>query len=81
MAGQGICKLYEQVNACSGSRSSDGVRAGLANILKLKNKNGEQFIEDLPHYYFEENQLHSFILSLNKSFADLIPKIKIFTLY
>ncbi|MGI6078372.1 MAG: DNA alkylation repair protein [Fastidiosipilaceae bacterium] len=47
----------------------------------LKNKNGEQFIEDLPHYYFEENQLHSFILSLNKSFADLIPKIEAFLPY
>ena len=38
------------------------------DVLKemAKNIDGEEFIKDLPHYYFEENQLHAFIISSMK---------------
>jgi len=37
----------------------------LRNYAKklIKEGNYESFLEDLPHFYFEENQLHAFIIS------------------
>ena len=40
--------------------------------------NTEDFLCDLPHTYFEENQLHSFILSEERDYDRLIKKISEF---
>ena len=52
-----------------------GVRTPeLRKIAKELIKQGESdiFIEELPHKYFEENQIHVFILSEMKDFDRLI---------
>ncbi|MBR6444690.1 MAG: DNA alkylation repair protein [Firmicutes bacterium] len=36
------------------------------------------FIDDLPHEYFDENQLHAFILSEEKSFESCVAQIEKF---
>ncbi len=38
----------------------------------------EAFLEDLPHTYFEENQLHAFIISLQKDFEICISLLEKF---
>ena len=45
----------------------------------VKNKDGEEFLKELPHYYYEENQLHSFMLSYIKmSFEESVAKTEEF---
>ena len=39
------------------------------------------FLADLPHKYFEENQLHAFIISLDKSFDSCIDNVEKFLPY
>ena len=39
------------------------------------------FLSDLPHLYFEENQLHAFILSGMKDYADCIQALNLFLPY
>lgn len=34
----------------------------------------DEFLSELPHTYFEENQLHGFILSELKSFEECVDK-------
>ena len=41
----------------------------------------EAFLADLPHRYFEENQLHAFILSGMKDFAACLGKLERFLPY
>ena len=43
-----------------------------------KEENIGLFLEELPHAYFEENQLHAFILSLEKNFEECISKTEEF---
>lgn len=38
----------------------------------LKEKNYESFLEELPHKYFDENQLHAFIISEIKDYYECI---------
>ena len=61
-----------------------GVRTPLlrtfAKELFLKN-DFQTFIQDLPHKYFEENQLHAFIISLTKDFASCIEQTQAFLPY
>lgn len=38
----------------------------------------EDFIEDLPHYYFDENQLHAFLLSGMKDMAQCLRQTELF---
>lgn len=40
-----------------------------------------QFLSELPHKYFDENQLHAFIISEEKSFETAIEKIEKFLPY
>ncbi len=42
---------------------------------------GEAFLNELPHEYFEENQLHSFIISLDKNFDSSVEKVRAFLPY
>ena len=58
-----------------------GIRTPILKELAKKyyaNSNIDEFLRDLPHKYFEENQLHSFILSLYKDYDKLINDINIF---
>ena len=34
------------------------------------------FLNDLPHYYFDENQLHAFIISATKDFTTCIAQVE-----
>ena len=47
----------------------------------LKAGNYKEFLDDLPHKYFEENQLHAFIISLDKDFESCIAKVEVFLPY
>lgn len=38
----------------------------------------EDFIENLPHYYFDENQLHAFLLSGMKDMAQCLRQTELF---
>ena len=42
---------------------------------------GSEFIKCLPHKYFEENQLHAFIISLEKDFDVAISQVETFLPY
>lgn len=46
-----------------------------------KDKNIEKFLNDLPHKYFDENQLHAFIISEEKDFNTCILYIEKFLPY
>ncbi len=41
----------------------------------------ESFLEALPHEYFEENQLHAFLLSQMRDFDALLPRLERFLPY
>lgn len=38
----------------------------------------EAFLQELPHYYFEENQLHAFIISLEKDYEVCLQRLDAF---
>lgn len=46
-----------------------------------KREDIEEFLKDLPHRYFEENQLHAFILSGMKDYEACVEKLNIFLPY
>lgn len=61
-----------------------GVRTPvLRKLAKEMVKDGsyKDFIKELPHYYYEENTLHSCILSLLKDLDELINELDIFLPY
>ena len=41
----------------------------------------KEFLNELPHQYFEENQLHAFIISLNKDYKDCLSQVELFLPY
>lgn len=47
----------------------------------IKAENYLSFLEDLPHKYFDENQLHAFILSEIKDYDECISYVKNFLPY
>ena len=47
----------------------------------VKEKAYEDFIHKLPHRYFEENQLHAFIISELKDYSECIESLKCFLPY
>ncbi len=47
----------------------------------LKEGTEKEFLSALPHYYFEENQLHSFIISFERDFEKCITHIERFLPY
>lgn len=47
----------------------------------MKSSGKEDFLRDLPHRYFEENQLHAFILSEEKDFKTCMDEIESFLPY
>ena len=61
-----------------------GVRT--PNLKKLaKELNGsdlaKEFVETLPHYYFDENQLHAFLISLIKDYETCLKEVDRFLPY
>ena len=52
----------------------------LAKRLK-KDNNTTAFLRDLPHRYFEENQLHAFIISEERSFEQCMEQLEAFLTY
>ena len=66
------------------SNSVIGVRTPeLKKLAKeyYKDKDIEKFLNDLPHKYFDENQLHAFIISEEKDFNTCILYIEKFLPY
>ncbi len=41
----------------------------------------EEFLEDLPHFYFEENQLHAFLIAEEKDFSVCLAELERFLPY
>lgn len=58
-----------------------GVRT--PDLRRLAKEMGEReaFLEDLPHKYFEENQLHDFLLEREKDFDTAISRVEAFLPY
>ncbi|MBR3109508.1 MAG: DNA alkylation repair protein [Clostridia bacterium] len=46
-----------------------------------KNEEGEAFLRALPHRYFDENQLHAFLLSEEKDFEKCADGVEVFLPY
>lgn len=46
-----------------------------------KSQRCETFLEDLPHQYYEENNLHGFLLEMEKDYESLVQKIDAFLPY
>lgn len=46
-----------------------------------KREDAPEFLSDLPHTYFDENQLHAFILSGEKEFTKCIKEVEAFLPY
>lgn len=44
-------------------------------------KECEQFLTDLPHQYYEENNLHGFLLEMEKDYDNLVGKLDAFLPY
>ncbi|MGP1570383.1 MAG: DNA alkylation repair protein [Eubacteriales bacterium] len=44
----------------------------------IKQESTEQFLRKLPHEYFEENQLHAFLISEIKDFDNCITELNLF---
>ena len=66
------------------SESIIGVRTPLLRDYAkklVKDNNYELFLNDLPHKYFDENQLHAFIISLIKDYNEVITYINDFLKY
>ena len=61
-----------------GVRTPD-LRAIAKELLKAKDY--EDFIDELPHEYFEENQLHAFIISGMKDYQECIDRLLKFLPY
>lgn len=57
------------------------VRAMAKDILKNEKELAEEFMADLPHKYYEENNLHSFILELCKDYDKTIKLLYDFLPY
>lgn len=58
-----------------------GVRTPQLRRLAKEAGQGTGFLSHLPHRYFEENQLHSFVLSAGKDFSTVISGVEAFLPY
>ena len=48
---------------------------------KMDVETAKKFLGELPHYYFEENQLHSFLISNIKDYKECLAKVNEFLPY
>ena len=58
-----------------------GVRTPELRRLAKEMEGGEDFKIDLPHRYFEENQLHAFLLERGKDFSSTVAEVEAFLPY
>ena len=55
-----------------------GVRTPMLRTIAKQLEDGSAFLENLPHRYFEENQIHSFLLEREKNFDAAVSEIERF---
>ncbi len=61
-----------------------GVRTPVLKELAkelVKDEDRDLFLMDLPHGYFDEDQLHAFVISLEKDFGKCIDQVETFLSY
>lgn len=58
-----------------------GIRTPLLRKYAKSLEEYEEFLSDLPHEYFEENNLHAFLIEREKDFDRCIQKLNIFLPY
>ena len=55
-----------------------GIRTPVLRKYAKSLKNYEEFLNDLPHKYYEENNLHAFLIEREKDFDSCIEKLNSF---
>lgn len=58
-----------------------GVRTPELRRLAREMEDGETFLQTLPHKYFEENQVHAFLLEQGKDFDETVARVEAFLPY
>lgn len=58
-----------------------GVRTPVLRKIAKEMKDSEAFLQTLPHQYFEENQLHAFLLEREKDFEQVLTRLEAFLPY
>ncbi len=58
-----------------------GIRIPILRKYAKELENYEDFLDELPHDYFEENNLHAFLIEREKDFDRCVEKIDIFLPY
>lgn len=58
-----------------------GVRTPDLRRLAREIEDGEAFLQTVPHKYFEENQVHAFLLERGKCFKDTVARVEAFLPY
>lgn len=58
-----------------------GVRTPSLRLIAGKLENRDIFLNSLPHTYFEENQIHAFLLEKEKSFETAVTQVEAFLPY
>ena len=84
LADSKYCVFQSSLIPTAGSSEFIGVRTpelrAYAKDLAKRNDIGE-FLNDLPHKYFDENQLHAFIISLDKDYDNCVENVEMFLPY
>ena len=81
---QGYRKMQVRIIPTAAPESIMGVRTPDLRIIAkeiLKSEDRSEFLEELPHEYFEENQLHAFIISGLKDFDECMDELSRFLPY
>ncbi|MBO4390028.1 MAG: DNA alkylation repair protein [Lachnospiraceae bacterium] len=85
---EGYAKMQEKIIPTVDPERIIGVRTpelrALAKELVNGRKQGESldgFLKELPHRYFDEDQLHAFIISLEKDFDVCVAEVETFLPY
>jgi len=58
-----------------------GIRIPILRNYAKELENYESFLNELPHKYFEENNLHAFLIEREKNFDKCIEKLEAFLPY
>jgi 3-methyladenine DNA glycosylase AlkD len=78
-------ELYKEAEAqrknAESRKTADSCGAGSTSIIKGQETFLDHFLLDLPHHYFDENQLHAFIISEKKDFTGCIEQVDRFLPY
>ena len=69
-----ICKFIPTIE----KKNVIGVRTPLIRKLAKSLENYESFLNELPHTYYEENNLHAFLIEREKNFNKCIEKLNAF---